>query len=82
MLAVVSLTDNTKFSISQQAETVAQMALVLLVTLVLMLMASRIIKIIGDAGASVISRVMGLILASVAVNGIVLGIKQAFNLTL
>jgi multiple antibiotic resistance protein len=80
MLAVVSLTDNTKFSISQQAETVAQMALVLLVTLILMLLASRIIKVIGDAGASVISRVMGLILASVAVNGIVLGIKQAFNL--
>ncbi|MGO4387866.1 MarC family protein [Microvirga sp. 2YAF29] len=81
MLAVVSLTDNSKFSISEQAETVLQMAFILAVTLVLMLMASRIIKIIGDAGASVISRVMGLILASVAVNGIVLGIKQAFNLT-
>jgi multiple antibiotic resistance protein len=80
MLAVVSLTDNSKFSLSQQAETLAQMALILLITLVLMLLASRIIKIIGDAGASVISRVMGLILASVAVNGIVLGIKQAFNL--
>ena len=80
MLAVVSLTDNSKFNIAEQAETVAQMILILAVTLVLMLLASRIIKIIGDAGASVISRVMGLILASVAVNGIVLGIKQAFNL--
>jgi multiple antibiotic resistance protein len=80
MLAVVSLTDNSKFNVYEQAETVAQMAVILLITLVLMLMASRIIKIIGDAGASVISRVMGLILASVAVNGIVLGIKQAFNL--
>jgi len=81
MLAVVSLTDNSKFNFSQQAETVAEMTLILLVTLVLMLLASRIIKIIGNAGASVISRVMGLILASVAVNGIVLGIKQAFNLS-
>ena len=80
MLAVVSLTDNSKFNLAEQAETVAQMTLILLITLVLMLLASRIIKIIGDAGASVISRVMGLILASVAVNGIVLGIKQAFNL--
>ena len=80
MLAVVSLTDNSKFSIPEQIETVVEMALILLVTLGLMLMASRIIKIIGDAGAIVISRVMGLILASVAVNGIVLGIKQAFNL--
>jgi multiple antibiotic resistance protein len=81
MLAVVSLTDNSKFNFSQQVETVAEMTLILLVTLVLMLLASRIIKIIGNAGASVISRVMGLILASVAVNGIVLGIKQAFNLS-
>ena len=81
MLAVVSLTDNSKFNIAEQAETVVQMTMILGVTLVLMLLASRIIKIIGDAGASVISRVMGLILASVAVNGIVLGIKQAFNLT-
>jgi len=81
MLAVVSLTDNSKFNLAEQAETVAQMTLILAVTLVLMLLASRIIKIIGDAGASVISRVMGLILASVAVNGIVLGIKQAFTLT-
>ncbi|WP_246529128.1 MarC family protein [Microvirga zambiensis] len=80
MLAVVSLTDNSKFSIAEQAETLVQMTMILSVTLVLMLLASRIIKIIGDAGASVISRVMGLILASVAVNGIVLGIKQAFNL--
>ena len=80
MLAVVSLTDNSKFNLAEQAETVAQMTLILAVTLVLMLLASRIIKIIGDVGASVISRVMGLILASVAVNGIVLGIKQAFNL--
>jgi len=80
MLAVVSLTDNSRFNLAEQAETVAQMTLILAVTLVLMLLASRIIKIIGDAGASVISRVMGLILASVAVNGIVLGIKQAFNL--
>jgi multiple antibiotic resistance protein len=50
MLAVVSLTDNSKFNVYEQAETVAQMAVILLITLVLMLMASRIIKIIGEAG--------------------------------
>ena len=76
MLAVVSLTDNSKFNLAEQAETVAQMTLILAVTLVLMLLASRIIKIIGDAGASVISRVMGLILASVAVDGFVRAAHQ------
>lgn len=80
MLAVVTLTDNSKFSIFEQFETVVEMAAVLAVTLALMLAASRIIKVIGTAGASVISRVMGLILASVAVNGIVAGIKEAFHL--
>jgi len=81
MLAVVTLTDNSKFSVLEQAETVVEMLLILIVTLGLMLVASRIIKIIGTAGASVISRVMGLILASVAVNGVVTGIKEAFHLT-
>ena len=79
--AVVSLTDNSKFNLAEQAETVAQMTLIFCRDA--RPDAARppaIIKIIGDAGASVISRVMGLILASVAVNGIVLGIKQAFNL--
>lgn len=80
MLAVVTLTDNSKFSVFEQFETVVEMAAVLAVTLALMLMASSIIKVIGTAGASVISRVMGLILASVAVNGIVAGIKEAFHL--
>lgn len=80
MLAVVTLTDNSKFSVFEQFETVVEMAAVLAVTLALMLMASSIIKVIGAAGASVISRVMGLILASVAVNGIVAGIKEAFHL--
>ncbi|HZH50243.1 MAG TPA: MarC family protein [Microvirga sp.] len=82
MLAVVTLTDNSKFSVLEQAETVVEMLLILIVTLGLMLVASRIIKIIGTAGASVISRVMGLILASVAVNGVVTGIKEAFHLTI
>lgn len=80
MLAVVSLTDNRRFSIAEQAETVVQIAVVLLATLLLMLAATRIIKVIGAAGASVISRVMGLVLASVAVDGVIKGIRLAFAL--
>ena len=37
-------------------------------------------KIIGDAGASIISRVMGLILSAVAVANIIDGIKESFSL--
>ena len=46
--------------------------------MVFMLAASWIHRVIGDNGASVISRVMGLILASVAVNSVLAGIKAYF----
>jgi multiple antibiotic resistance protein len=53
---------------------------VLLVVLALMLGASFIHRIIGNSGASVISRVMGLILASVATANALEGIKLYFGL--
>jgi multiple antibiotic resistance protein len=71
MLAVMTLTDNRHFSVYEQFETIAELLVILGAVLLLMLGASRIIAVIGTAGASVISRVMGLILASVAVDGFV-----------
>jgi multiple antibiotic resistance protein len=79
MLTVMTITDNSRFSIREQAESVLQIALILAITLVLMFGASRIIALIGNAGASVISRVMGLILASVAVDGIVKALKVVMS---
>jgi len=75
MLTVMTVTDNSKISLAEQAETVVQIVIILAMLLVLLFCASRIIAIIGNAGASVISRVMGLILASVAVDGIIKAIK-------
>jgi multiple antibiotic resistance protein len=45
-----------------------------------MLFASRIHRLIGDSGASIVSRIMGLILASVAVTSALAGIKEYFEL--
>ena len=56
------------------------MLCVLLVVLVLMLLAGRVHDVIGNAGASIVSRVMGLILASVAVYNVLSGIKEFFAL--
>lgn len=75
MLTVMTVTDNSRFSLREQAETLVQIAVILGITLLLLFGASRIIAIIGNAGASVISRVMGLILASVAVDGIVKAVR-------
>lgn len=70
MLAIVLLTDNDSHAIADQAITAAVMASVLAVAYVCMLLAGPIIRVIGHAGAAIVSRVMGMILASVAANAV------------
>jgi multiple antibiotic resistance protein len=71
MLAVVLLTDNNRFSISEQVVTAGILMAVLACALVLMLLAGPILKLIGKGGAAIVSRVMGMILAAVAVDAVI-----------
>ena len=80
MMAVVLITDNHRFEIGQQLISTLTMLVVLLITLGFLLLAGRIQKLIGDAGASVVSRIGGLILASVAVDSVLSGIKIYFEI--
>jgi len=80
MMAVVLLTDNHRYEIMEQVLTTSIMFIVLGITLVLLLLAGPIQKAIGDSGASIVSRVSGLILASVAIDSILTGIKVYFAL--
>ena len=80
MLAAVLQTENAKFNFTQQVGTTLVILVVLVIALVFMLVATRIEKLIGDSGASIISRVMGLILASMAVESVLSGIKSYFGL--
>ncbi len=80
MLAAVMQTENALYSVSEQVQVTLVMLAVLIVTLMLMLGSSFVYRIIGDAGASIISRVMGLILASVAVASVLSGIEVYFSL--
>lgn len=75
MLAVVVLTNNHTETIANQAVTAGLLVLVLLVTLGLLLAASTVFKVIGITGASVISRVMGIVLATIAVDAILGGFE-------
>jgi multiple antibiotic resistance protein len=71
MLAIVLLTDNNRFSITEQAVTAGIMVFVCVIAFLLMLAAGAIQRVIGMNGAAIVSRVMGMILASVAVDNII-----------
>ncbi|KXI22994.1 MarC family protein [Photobacterium sanguinicancri] len=78
MMAVVMLTDNNRYALGDQIMTTLVMLAVLTITLLLLLGANKIQKYIGTVGAAIISRVMGLILAAVAVNNLLVGIKDFY----
>ena len=67
ILAAVVLTDNREFSIGEQAITALVLLAVLGLTLLLLLQANRIYAWIGNAGAALMVRVLGLVLAALAV---------------
>lgn len=74
MLAIVVLTDNHQNSVPDQMVTAGLLIVVMLVTLVLLLLAAPLKRVLGTTGANVISRVMGIILATVAVDAVLGGL--------
>ncbi|WP_028092153.1 MarC family protein [Pseudodonghicola xiamenensis] len=78
MLAIVILTDNNRFSVTDQAVTAVIMLVVIAAAYVLMRLADPIIKLIGHAGSAIVSRVMGMILASVAANAVLKALLTIF----
>jgi multiple antibiotic resistance protein len=67
ILAAVILTDNREFSFGEQVITALLLMAVLVLTLLLLLQANRIYAWIGDAGSALMVRVLGLVLAALAV---------------
>lgn len=76
ILASVVLTDNDKFTVLQQAVTCLVMLSVLFIQWLLLMGASRIQRLLGDGGTSVLSRIMGLILAALAVETVSNGVLE------
>jgi len=67
IMAVIVLTDNNVYSIAQQAMTTGVLAVVLLITYLMMLLCDRILKVIGQNGALILVKVMGMLLAALSV---------------
>lgn len=80
ILAAVLLTDNSRYNLWEQLQTASVMLAVLLVVLVFLLAASWTHRLIGNSGANAVSRVLGLLLASMAVSGVLAGIKAYYSL--
>jgi multiple antibiotic resistance protein len=78
MMAVVLLTQNDLHTIDEEIVTTILMFLVVAAAYVLMRFANQILRVIGDGGANIVSRVMGMILASVAATQVLSGLKQYF----
>lgn len=75
MLAVVVLTDNDRFSIPEQMITALILLCILGFTFGVLSFSDRIHRLIGDAGANIVSRVMGLILSALAVETVLGGLN-------
>jgi multiple antibiotic resistance protein len=67
IMAVIILTDNDVYTVPQQAQTAVVLVIVLLINYAFLRLSDPILKIIGKQGAAVLIRVMGILLASLAV---------------
>ena len=79
IMSVVLLTDNMKFGLVDQALTALALLTVLLITYVALLSANWIQKGLGRTGVNVITRILGLLLAALAMETILAGIGGYFG---
>lgn len=78
IMAVVLMTDNHLYTLQEQVLTTGLVLIVVGVTMLMLLAANFIQKRIGEYGITVISKIMGLILSSYAVQSILTGLKDFF----
>ena len=67
IMAIIVLTDNDVYTVPERIQTGVVLLVVLFLTYLLLLFSDGILRVIGRQGASVLVRVMGLILCSLAV---------------
>lgn len=79
IMAVVLMTDNHLYTIQEQAYTTLLVFLVVCLTTALLLGANIVQRKIGEYGITVISKIMGLILASYAVQSVLSGLRDFFS---
>jgi multiple antibiotic resistance protein len=67
IMAVILRTDNDVYTVPQQAESAMVLLFVILLNYILLLLSDAILRIIGQTGAAILGRVMGMLLAALSV---------------
>lgn len=80
LLTMVLLMDNNRFSTMHQAITLMALAAVLTLMLVVFLLGEPIRRFLGSSGSNVLRRIMGLVLAALAINMILSAIAMWLHL--
>src|SRR5262250_3374937 len=75
IMAIILLTDNDIYSVSERAETAVVLLVVLVLNYILLLLSDVILRIIGRQGAAVLTRVMGIILTALSVEFVLAGLS-------
>ncbi len=81
LLAAVMLTEKDRFQLYEQILTALSMLTILLATLVILLLACFFSRWISIAASAVMSRIMGIIVASLAVTHVLTGLQTFFAVT-
>jgi multiple antibiotic resistance protein len=74
------LTDNNVRTIGEQAITTSRLAISLAIVFCVLALSKWIFSVVGRPGIEVMSRVSGLILASIAVHNMIIAAKLSFGL--
>jgi multiple antibiotic resistance protein len=80
MLAAMFLTDDDRFNLVGMIATIGVLALVLAIQFAVLLASGPILRLIGTTGASVIGRIMGMLLAAFAISMVLDAVAKWLNL--
>jgi multiple antibiotic resistance protein len=80
MLTIIVISDDDRYNLAGQLGTVAVLAVVMAIQFALLLAAVPVSRLLGRSGAGVISRIMGMILAALAVSTTLSAIADWLNL--